>query len=82
MATILLLVFALVIGTVTMGWGKNYIEQKPSEEPITTGPFESAIIVSIKMIDTPLKEIQIKHLTGQITEEEYLAKEKQILTEG
>jgi len=80
LATVLLLVFALVIGTATMGWGKNFIEKKSLEQPKTTEPFDSAIIVSIRMIDTPLKELQIKYITDQITEEEYLEKEKQLLT--
>ena len=49
-ATILLVAFALVIGTVTMNWGRSYVE-KIKEEPEVKGVFESAVIISIKDVD-------------------------------
>jgi len=76
-ATILLVVFALVIGIITMNWGKSYVE-KIKEEP---KEFESAVIISIKDIDTPLKELQLQHITGKITKEEYIEKEKDLIND-
>ena len=78
-ATILLVVFALVIGTVTMNWGRAYVEniEEPKED---ARPMESAYIISIKDVDTTLKQLQIDHLTGKITEEEYLEQEKELIS--
>ena len=78
-ATILLVVFALVIGTITMNWGRAYVEniEEPKED---AKPLESAIIISIKDINTPLKELQIDHITGKLTEEEYLEQEKGLVS--
>lgn len=75
-ATLLLLAFALVIGTATMGWGKAYVGgiEEPKIEPL-----KSAVVINIEDIDTPLKELQIKYITGQISEQEYLTKEKQLI---
>lgn len=77
-ATILLVVFALVIGTITMNWGRAYVEdiEEPKED---AKPLESAIIISIKDINTPLKELQIDHITGKLTEEEYLKQEQGLI---
>lgn len=80
-ATMLLVVFALVIGTITMNWGRSYVE-KMKEEPEVKDVFESAIIISIKDINTPLKELQINYITGKITEEEYFEREKVLLANG
>ena len=77
-ATILLVVFAVVIGTITMNWGKSYVE-KIKEEPATE-TFDSAMIISIKDIDTPLKELQIQYITGKITKEQYIEKEKPLIS--
>ena len=78
-ATVLLVVFALVIGTITMNWGKSYVE-KIQEEP-DIGVFNSAFLISIQDIDTPLKELQFRHLTGKITQEEYIEKEKVLISD-
>ena len=77
-ATILLVVFALVIGTITMNWGRSYVE-RIKEEP-EQGFLESAVIISIKDIDTPLKELQIDYITGKISEQEYIAREKALIS--
>lgn len=77
-ATMLLVVFALVIGTITMNWGKSYVE-RIKEEPIAE--FDSAVIISIKDIDTPLKELQLQYITGKITKEEYIEKEKDLIND-
>ena len=81
-ATVLLVIFALVIGTITMNWGKTYVE-KIKEEPRDTGigVFESAVIISIKDIDNSLKELQIEYITGKITKEEYIEKEKALISD-
>jgi len=80
MATILLVVFALVLGAITMSWGKSYVEgAETAPEESSMGAFEGAVIISIKSIDTPLKDLQLKHITGAISEEEYLTKEQELL---
>ena len=76
-ATVLLVVFALVIGTITMNWGKAYVE-KINDEPAENA-IDSAIIISIRDIDTPLKELQIQHIIGRITEGQYLEKENELI---
>ncbi len=76
-ATLLLVIFAIVVGAVTMSWGKNYVEDIKTKEPVEK--LESAIMISIKDVDTPLKELQIKYITNQISEEEYLQKEKELI---
>ncbi len=82
-ATVLLVIFALVIGTITMNWGKSYVdkikEEPEAEEKISS--FDSAIIISIKDIDTPLKELQIQYITGKMTKEEYIEKEKEVIND-
>lgn len=82
-ATVLLVVFALVIGTITMNWGKSYVD-KIIEEPGVgekISGFDSAVIISIKDVDTPLKELQLQHITGKITEQEYMEKEKELVSD-
>lgn len=77
MATMLLVLFAIIVGAITMSWGKNYIEDLEHKEPVEK--LESSIVISIKDIDSPLKQLQIQHITGQISEEEYLEKERELL---
>ncbi|MFH1642437.1 MAG: archaellin/type IV pilin N-terminal domain-containing protein [Nanoarchaeota archaeon] len=72
-ATIILVVFALVVGTITMNWGKSYVNNIDEEKPKTS------IVISMEDINTPLKGLQIDYITGKITLEEYLAKEKEII---
>ena len=78
-ATILLVVFALIIGTATMSWGKSYVERIPDEKAAPSG---SSYIISRDLIkDNPLKRLQIDYIYDDIALEEYLQKEQQILTE-
>lgn len=74
-ATILLVVFALVIGTITMSWGKAYVE-KAEEKPEEEGP---VIVIPLKIIDNELKELQIDYIIGRISKEEYLEEEKELI---
>ena len=81
-ATVLLVVFALVIGTITMNWGKSYVE-KITDEPEEI-QFESGIIISNKDINTPLdesylKKLQIQYIIGEITMEQYIQQEKELI---
>jgi len=80
-ATLLLIGFALVIGTATMNWGKIYVSKADSREPIEY-KFDSAVLISYEKIDTPLKEMQIKYIIGQIPLEDYLIKEKEYLNQS
>ncbi|HZX45427.1 MAG TPA: hypothetical protein VFF28_07140 [Candidatus Nanoarchaeia archaeon] len=75
LATIMLVVFALIIGTITMNWGKGYIGKLGEAEGKT-------IVISPQEIDTPLKQLQIEYITGEITEEEYFAREKELFNGG
>ena len=80
-ATMLLVVFALVIGTITMNWGRSYVE-KMKEEPEVQEFVDSAVVISIKDLDTPLKKLQLNYITGIITHEEYIEQEKSLLANG
>lgn len=77
-ATLLLLAFALVIGTATMNWGKSYVDQI-DEAPKGHETLKSAVVINIEDINTPLKELQIKHITGQISQDEYIMQEKSLM---
>lgn len=77
MATLLLVLFAIIVGAITMSWGKNYVEDLEHKEPVEK--LESSIVINIKDIDSPLKQLQIQHITGQISEEEYFEKERELL---
>lgn len=74
-ATALLVVFALIIGTITMSWGKSYVEGIGEEGEA----FEDTVIISIEDVDTPLKKLQLEYITGKISEEEYTKKEKELI---
>ncbi len=77
-ATGLLLVFALIIGTITMSWGKSYIadiaEQEPEEDVL-----ENKIVVNLDEVDTALKKLQLDYITGKISEDEYREREKELI---
>lgn len=77
-ATILLVTFSLAIGTITMNWGKNYVEkinlQDQREDPKT-----GTLIINYKDIDTELKELQIRHVLGEISQSQYLEQEARLL---
>ena len=77
-ATGLLVVFALLIGTITMSWGKNYVEGIAKKEP-REETFANTVIISLGNVDTPLKKLQLEHITGKINEEEYITKEKELV---
>jgi flagellin-like protein len=74
MATIILVLFALVIGTITMNLGKDYVDTIGEEETS-----QSAIVINMQDVDTPLKQLQIKYITDQISKEEYLTQEKTLI---
>lgn len=79
-ATVLLVLFALVLGAITMNWGKSYVGAVEEEKPVSAiESLSGALIIDVKTLDTPLKDLQVKHIIGQITEEEYLAREKELL---
>ena len=77
-ATILLVIFSLAIGTITMNWGKNYVEKinlQEQKEESKTG----TLIINYKDIDTELKELQIRHIFGEISQSQYLEQEAKLL---
>ncbi len=79
-ATLLLVAFALVIGAITMTWGKSYVE-KAQEQPKkdVLDVFKGAIIIGIEQLDDPLKSIQLQYITGKISREQYLQQEQDLL---
>ena len=42
-------------------------------------PTGGAVVIDIDSVDTELKELQLKHITGEISEEDYLKKEKELI---
>lgn len=78
-ATILLIAFAVLIGTATMNWGKSYATNENIE---TRVPFGSAMIINIDKIDSPLKELQIKFITDKISLDDYLEEERKLLNQS
>ena len=72
MATILLLVFALVIGTITMNWGKNYVdtlaEDSIDSKELTISHIDEGIV----------KNVMRDYLDGKITKQEYDEKVKEL----
>ena len=77
-ATIFLVIFALIIGTATMNWGKSYVD-KINREDQSSEQKHGAIIIGAEDIDTPLKELQIEHILGRLSEQDYLQKEKELI---
>ena len=78
-ATALLVIFALVLGVVTMSFGKNYVDKLNIRENINVkqiGPSGTTTTV----IDTkdPLAQLMIEYQTGKISKEEFLARQKQL----
>lgn len=78
-ATLLLVAFALVVGAVTMTWGKNYIEKAQEKKMDQLDVFKGAIIIGIEQLDDPLKSVQLQYITGKVTRDEYLRIEQELL---
>jgi len=76
-ATMILVVFALIIGAITMNWGQSYVEEieENEEQELKYG----TITIDMQEIDSDLKRLQIKHVTGKISQEEYLQQEKELI---
>lgn len=77
-ATVLLVVFALVVGTITMNWGKSYVNQL-KDEPAESKAGKTVILTS-EEIDDPLKELQIQYITGEIDKNQYIEKQKSLVS--
>jgi len=75
-ATILLIIVSLLIGTITMNLGSDYL--KVSETNSKQAAKLECVYVDATNLDD-LKNIQIDHISGRISKEEYLQKEKEIL---
>ena len=76
-ATLLLVVFALVIGTATMNWGKAYVENVGEKEKAAVK--EAVILIPYEKVDSDLKRLQIDYLTGKINKETYIERERELL---
>ncbi|MBI2137962.1 hypothetical protein HYU13_00075 [Candidatus Woesearchaeota archaeon] len=75
-ATLMLVIFAVAIGTVTMNWGKTYVESIKTDPSI--GQKEQLIVIGIEKINTPLKKLQVDFLLGKISEQEYFVQQQKI----
>ena len=73
-ATLVLVVFALIVGTMTMSWGKSYVDTIADEEPAQVEPR----VIDSSQANTPLKRLQLDYIEGKISEDEYLARQKQL----
>ena len=71
-STILLVVFAVLLGTVVMSWGRGYVEGISEKAPV-----EKVNVTGC----APLEILQIKFINGEITEKQY-AEMKAKLTES
>ena len=69
-ATVVLVGISLLVGLITMNFGKSYSIGLEVEEEVSED-----LVIDMRSIDTDLKELQILHITGKISEEEYLKRE-------
>ena len=75
-ATIILVVFALVIGTAVMTWGDKFVRQSDiADEPSETPPSSYVMIGYADIGNNALKRLQIEYITDQIDLDEYLSEE-------
>ncbi len=65
-ATILLVAFAIILGTIVMGWGKDYVAKLGNVEPST--------VYEEQICEDPLVILQIRYAQGDISTQEYLQK--------
>ncbi|MDP7116490.1 MAG: hypothetical protein QF632_06475 [Candidatus Woesearchaeota archaeon] len=72
-ATIVLIIFAILLGSLVMAFGSDYVENLPDE-----GPKKSTVCVKITGQD-PLKQLQVNYLEGKLSKSQYIAKERQLL---
>ncbi|MFC1768861.1 archaellin/type IV pilin N-terminal domain-containing protein [Nanoarchaeota archaeon] len=72
-ATVLLVVFALILGIITMNFGRSI---DTDETPAVT---ENFITISVASLDNELKHVQVDYLLGRLSLDEYLQKEKEAL---
>ena len=82
-ATSLLVIFALILGTITMGFGRDYVDKinvKTERLKVKEISPEGTSISVVNQQD-PLAQLQVQYLTGKISKEEYLRREKEISTQ-
>ena len=79
-ATILLVVFSLVLGTVTMIWGSQIVDEGGPEDPVDE-PIGASVIISTSSIDNQLKWLQIRYITNELTLDQYLEQQGPIIQE-
>lgn len=74
-ATVLLIAFAIALGAIVMGLGKNYIKSISAE----LQPAQSVEICKEGVTSDPLKELQIQYINDRISRLDYLSEEKLII---
>jgi flagellin-like protein len=68
-ATIMLVVFALVIGTFTMIWSNQTVNTIPEERA------EKVMVIKEGQLDNPLKNLQADYILDKINLDEYLTRQ-------
>jgi len=77
-ATFILLACAILLGTMVMGWGRDYIEGLSSIEPTGISPSSGLSVESI-CVGEPLLILQTRYASGELQTAKYLEM-KAILT--
>ena len=72
-ATVLLVAFAVALGAVVMSWTSG-----APEDVYATG---GCLVHSSQNLD-PLAKLQVEYITGQISRDEYLQNEQELLLRG
>ena len=74
-ATILLVVFALIIGTATMKFGQDYVNDTGVQQEDFT------ISIPLSKLDNDLKKAQLDYISGKDDLDRYLEREKKALSQ-
>jgi len=72
-ATLLFIIFSLILGSLVMNLAKNYISNLKEKE------VGVVIMVPKDYVDNELKELQIEYIMNKISYEDYLTKEKELI---
>ena len=73
-ATVILVVFALTIGIITMSYGKDYVNRLQTDDQSS-----EPVVIPASMINTDLKSLQLEYIQGKITLDLYLEREESLI---
>ncbi len=72
-ATVVLLVFAVLMGALVMTVGEELVQDIPDQKP------SSSTVCLKEPRGDPLKTLQVQFLNGKISRSEYIAKERALI---